>query len=103
MKKYIVAGMMGALMFGGIVPAQAIKPEDNPAFRPVNRTTGPPILPGDIPIAADSVSKKKKKKKKKKYYKNCTQARKAGVTPLKRGQRGYSKRLDRDRDGIACE
>jgi hypothetical protein len=37
------------------------------------------------------------------YYKNCTEARKAGVTPILRGQPGYSAKLDRDGDGIACE
>jgi hypothetical protein len=37
------------------------------------------------------------------YYKNCTAARAAGVTPLHRGQPGYGSHLDRDGDGIACE
>lgn len=37
------------------------------------------------------------------YYKNCTAARNAGVTPLHRGDPGYAPHLDRDNDGIACE
>jgi len=37
------------------------------------------------------------------YYKNCSEARKAGVTPLYEGDPGYAPHLDRDRDGIACE
>ena len=37
------------------------------------------------------------------YYKNCTEARNAGVTPIYRGQPGYAAHLDRDNDGIACE
>ena len=37
------------------------------------------------------------------YYKNCTEARAAGVAPIYRGQPGYGKHLDRDGDGIACE
>jgi micrococcal nuclease len=37
------------------------------------------------------------------YYKNCAQARAAGVTPLHRGQPGYRPGLDGDGDGIACE
>ncbi|MEV4624829.1 excalibur calcium-binding domain-containing protein [Micromonospora sp. NPDC049523] len=36
-------------------------------------------------------------------YRNCNQARRAGVTPLHRGDPGYSAKLDRDGDGIACE
>ena len=37
------------------------------------------------------------------YYRNCTEARAAGVTPIRRGQPGYASHLDRDNDGIACE
>lgn len=37
------------------------------------------------------------------YYPNCTAARAAGAAPIRRGQPGYSGRLDRDGDGIACE
>lgn len=37
------------------------------------------------------------------YYKNCTEARAAGVTPIYRGQPGYGQHLDRDNDGVACE
>ena len=37
------------------------------------------------------------------YYANCTQAKKAGAAPLYSGQPGYSRKLDRDGDGIACE
>ncbi|MDG5481551.1 excalibur calcium-binding domain-containing protein [Mycolicibacterium gadium] len=37
------------------------------------------------------------------YYKNCTAARDAGVTPILQGQDGYAEHLDRDGDGVACE
>ena len=37
------------------------------------------------------------------YYSNCTEARNAGVTPIRRGEPGYAPHLDRDNDGIACE
>jgi hypothetical protein len=37
------------------------------------------------------------------YYKNCSEAREAGVTPILEGQDGYAPHLDRDSDGIACE
>jgi endonuclease YncB( thermonuclease family) len=36
-------------------------------------------------------------------YANCTEARDAGAAPLYRGTAGYSVRLDRDQDGVACE
>ena len=37
------------------------------------------------------------------YYPNCTAAKAAGAVPLYRGQPGYSTKLDRDGDGVACE
>lgn len=36
-------------------------------------------------------------------YANCDQARADGVAPLRKGQSGYSRKLDRDGDGVACE
>ena len=37
------------------------------------------------------------------YYKNCAEARAAGVAPIHKGDPGYRPGLDRDGDGIACE
>ncbi|NNM45395.1 excalibur calcium-binding domain-containing protein [Knoellia sp. DB2414S] len=37
------------------------------------------------------------------YYRNCDAARAAGVTPLRVGDPGYGRHLDRDGDGVACE
>ena len=36
-------------------------------------------------------------------FHTCAEARAAGVAPIRRGQPGYAKHLDRDGDGIACE
>jgi hypothetical protein len=37
------------------------------------------------------------------FYKNCAAVRAAGAAPLYRGQPGYSRDLDSDGDGVACE
>lgn len=37
------------------------------------------------------------------YFPNCTAARAAGFSNIRRGQAGYRPELDRDDDGIACE
>ena len=37
------------------------------------------------------------------YYRNCDAVRAAGKAPLYAGEPGYSTKLDRDRDGVACE
>jgi hypothetical protein len=37
------------------------------------------------------------------YFKNCTAARGAGAAPVRIGDPGYARHLDRDGDGIGCE
>ncbi|MEU4190457.1 excalibur calcium-binding domain-containing protein [Kribbella sp. NPDC026611] len=37
------------------------------------------------------------------YYASCAEARAAGAAPLYAGEPGYSSKLDRDHDGVACE
>lgn len=37
------------------------------------------------------------------YYRNCTEARAAGATPLYAGDPGYGTHMDGDGDGVACE
>lgn len=36
-------------------------------------------------------------------FANCTQARAAGAAPVREGDPGYGRHLDRDGDGIGCE
>ena len=36
-------------------------------------------------------------------FDNCTEARAAGYENIKRGEPGYATKLDRDKDGVACE
>lgn len=37
------------------------------------------------------------------YYPNCAAARADGAAPVRRGDPGYSRKLDRDGDGVGCE
>ncbi|MFG1888066.1 excalibur calcium-binding domain-containing protein [Micromonospora sp. NPDC049051] len=37
------------------------------------------------------------------YYAKCDAVRAASKDPIRRGDPGYSRRLDRDGDGMACE
>jgi hypothetical protein len=37
------------------------------------------------------------------YYPNCSAARAAGAAPVRRGDPGYGRHLDRDGDGVGCE
>ena len=36
-------------------------------------------------------------------FRSCKEARAAGYSDIKKGEPGYSSKLDRDGDGIACE
>ncbi|MGT2515617.1 excalibur calcium-binding domain-containing protein [Sphingomonas panni] len=36
-------------------------------------------------------------------YRSCAEARAAGAAPVRVGDTGYSRRLDRDGDGVGCE
>ncbi|MFJ1818406.1 excalibur calcium-binding domain-containing protein [Streptomyces sp. NPDC088139] len=37
------------------------------------------------------------------YYANCSAVRAAGAAPIRAGEPGYGRHLDRDGDGVACE
>lgn len=37
------------------------------------------------------------------YYPNCAAARAAGAAPVREGEPGYARHLDRDGDGVGCE
>jgi hypothetical protein len=37
------------------------------------------------------------------YYRNCDAARAAGAAPVRVGDPGYGRHLDRDGDGVGCE
>ncbi|MCD0168052.1 thermonuclease family protein [Deinococcus sp. 23YEL01] len=55
-------------------------------------TAGTPRPAAPTPAPASSVT-----------YRNCSEVRAAGAAPIRRGQPGYSSKLDRDGDGIGCE
>ncbi|OWL93483.1 nuclease [Deinococcus indicus] len=61
----------------------------NPA-NPATAGTPRPATPAPAP--ASNVS-----------YRNCSEVRAAGAAPIRRGQPGYSSKLDRDGDGVGCE
>lgn len=52
------------------------------------------LIAGLLPLGCSSKSDS---------YSSCAEAKKAGKTPLHKGDPGYSSKLDRDGDGIACD
>jgi hypothetical protein len=86
----VLAGCPGQPVANAGRPA-AISGGFSPAPAP---TSPPPAAPVSPPPAASSSGV---------TYANCAAARAAGVAPIHIGQPGYSRKLDRDGDGIACE
>lgn len=66
----------------------------------VASTSPPPVQPTAVPEVIDTQVYNPGADA---YYPNCAAARAAGAAPLHRGDPGYSRKLDRDGDGVACE
>ena len=74
-----------------VAPADAVPPVDLvPQGLPSAYAEAPPLPSVEMSPASA-------------YYENCSAARSAGVAPLHAGEPGYSSKLDRDGDGVACE
>jgi hypothetical protein len=69
------------------VPPEAPAPVPAPAAPAPIEPVPPPVAPAPAAVS----------------YANCTAVRAAGAAPIYAGQAGYSRSLDRDNDGIACE
>lgn len=69
--------------------------------RAINRAVRQDVVPRRVPARIREEAPRRAASSA--YYPSCKAARAAGVTPIRRGSLGYSARLDRDGDGIACE
>lgn len=84
--------------------ADAVNPLLPPApAAPAAPAPAPPVAPAPQAAPAPQLAPAPPAPAPRAGYKNCTEARNAGVTPIYRGQDGYAPHLDRDNDGIACE
>jgi competence protein ComEC len=72
-------------------PKTTAKPTTKATSKPTPKAT---VKPTSKPIVEQSDNV---------YYQNCTAVRAAGAAPLYVGDPGYSTKLDRDKDGVACE
>lgn len=94
---------------GGPADAASATPTPTPPkAAPTKATTKPtPKKTTAKPKPSKTTSKPKPKPSKTNsgsvYYKNCDAVRAAGKAPIRRGQPGYGKHLDRDGDGVGCE
>jgi hypothetical protein len=61
------------------------------------------VADGGTTTSRTTTSKTTTSKAPGKSYRSCAEASAAGAAPLFAGQPGYSRKLDRDNDGIACD
>ncbi|WIY04259.1 excalibur calcium-binding domain-containing protein [Amycolatopsis mongoliensis] len=95
-----VKGFWGPPCNGSITLAEpAPQPDPQPTSAPPAPATKAAPKPPRTTVADPPAPKPDKSV----YYKNCAEAKAAGVTPIHRGQPGYRSGLDRDGDGTACD
>lgn len=75
-------------------PAPLTTTTEEPPAPPTEEAPPAPVPLADLPDTPDD---------ERASYPNCAAARAAGVAPLGVGDAGYSRALDRDGDGVACE
>ena len=61
------------------------------------------IIIASICLVSVATNSAEKQSTKQITFANCTEARAAGYEDIKKGEPGYAPKLDRDKDGIACE
>ena len=89
---FLLAGCGGS---GASERATALPFVDTPA------ATTPPLI--DAPVATGRPPSRTTAAPGNLSYANCDAVRAAGAAPIRVGDPGYTKKLDRDGDGIGCE
>lgn len=79
-----------AVLVGGACTSQAPKPAAGVVETTTSSTVPPPAEVTTAPVAEV-------------VYKNCSEVTAAGKAPIHQGEPGYSAKLDRDGDGVACD
>jgi hypothetical protein len=83
-------------------PAPSATPPPTPIVEPTAGPTEPPAAPGASATTTVS-STPTTSVVSAVYYRDCDEVRAAGKAPLHRGDPGYSRDLDRNGDGLACD
>ena len=83
---------------GAAEPTPSAKPKPKPEPTATKTKTAKKTKPKPKPRPT-----KTKTKPAEVYYANCAAVRAAGADPIRAGDPGYSRKLDRDGDGVGCE
>ncbi|GAA1589287.1 hypothetical protein GCM10009828_012290 [Actinoplanes couchii] len=91
---------------GTSTPRPGTTPASRPAAEPTTTRPSPKSTtkkPKPRPTTAEPEDEPEEEVVEDVYYKNCTAVRRAGADPIRRGDPGYGRHLDRDGDGVGCE
>ncbi|MGP6170811.1 GmrSD restriction endonuclease domain-containing protein [Microbacterium sp. A204] len=77
-----------------IAPVVEVAPAEPAPVAPAEPVPFAPAEPAPVPAPAPAPDV---------YYENCDAVRAAGAAPIHAGDPGYSRKLDRDGDGVGCE
>ena len=86
----------------------ALAPTNRPSSAAAQAAQAPPArqsaaAPAAVPAPAPAQVKMAPAPAPAAFYANCTAVRAAGAAPIHVGEPGYSRKLDRDGDGVGCE
>jgi outer membrane biosynthesis protein TonB len=81
-------------------PTPSVKPKSKPKPQPEPTATKTKTAPKKKPKPRPTRTKTKPAEV---SYANCAAVRAAGADPIRAGDPGYSRKLDRDGDGVGCE
>lgn len=84
-----------------MTPEPEVTPEPEPASEEPAEASDAPAAEEEEPAAPAPAPQPVRAPTR--MYSSCAQARAAGSAPLYEGDPGYNPRLDRDKDGVACE
>ena len=98
---WVLSGLAGVLVLGGSAAVLAGQRDSAPGLR--EAASGQPP-PSTAPVAPSSrASSPATRAPAPVTYADCEAVRVAGEVPLRRGEPGYSRALDTNGDGVACE
>lgn len=98
--------------FFGVIATNPSQIDANGKYSPIqtqpNGETGGSITEKPATVVSEEAKKKVENQKESnatngRTFDNCTEAFEAGVFNIKRSDKSYQEKLDRDNDGIACE
>jgi competence protein ComEC len=81
-------------------PEPTVAPTQTPEPTAVPTQTPKPTA---VPTQTPKPTTAPKQQESNVYYQNCSAVKAAGAAPIYEGEPGYSRKLDRDGDGVACE